>query len=49
MIYEIQTRGRGETVEEKAIQYIRTYKVGYVHNEQKVEVPLLNLQDGTTA
>ena len=46
MINEIQTRGRGESAEEKQIQYIRTYKVGYVHHEQNVEVPLLNLQDG---
>jgi len=46
LINEIQTRGRGESAEEKQIQYIRTYKVGYVHHEQKVEVALLNLQDG---
>ena len=43
LINEIQTRGRGES---PCNQYTRTYKVGYVHHEQKVEVALLNLQDG---
>ena len=42
LINEIQTRGRGGS---KYNQYIKNYKVGYVHHEQKVEVTLLNLQN----
>jgi len=41
LVNEIQTRGRPGSD-----QYTKNYKVGYVHHEQKVEVPLLNLQDG---
>ena len=42
LVNEIQTRGRGGS---KYNQYIKNYKVGYVHHEQKVEVTLLNLQN----
>ena len=41
LVNEIQTRGRG-----MFNQWVQTYKVGYVHHEQKVEVTLRNLQDG---
>jgi len=43
LVNEIQTRGRGGA-EHK--QWVKTYKVGYVHHEQKVEVSLLNLENG---
>jgi hypothetical protein len=43
LVNEIQTRGRGGA-EHK--QWVKTYKVGYVHHEQKVEVALLNLENG---
>ena len=43
LVNEIQTRGRGGNA---CNQYMKAYKIGYVHHEQKVEVRLLNLQDG---
>ena len=42
LVNEIQTRGRGSHNE-----YIKSYKVGYLHHEPKnIEVTLHNLQDG---
>jgi hypothetical protein len=43
LINEIQTRGRGGSIYN---QYMKSYKVGYVHHELNIEVTLHNLQDG---